>query len=748
MIVATFSAPQNRKNRRSEERGAILIMTSLVMLLLLFIAAFATDLGAWYRQGQAQQQAADVSALNGVQAYNRGATDWLLSQGVATWDDPAIADLMLREDGELVAMTQAVNTILGLLETSGLSFNNAVPIEDFLTPQPNTADPSGDPTVVSQFTVTADDGNTVVTITRSVRLQNGMTVSSIGVSIAADGEQFLTSLLRDAPQIARTGDAALSNCGATCNDQFQIAPPFAGFNASGEGDGFNPLPFNKDGVSFNGFEEFWAINHHVSHGGGTTSEGRIICMIAATQEPCLGFNGADGIHFDLGTIYPTLQTPNRAEQFINSETGIILFTARDSAQNMSGIACWDAAARDWCGTRFVPLFNATRDNSSRRANWVNITGPYVNGTDAYAIAQDGSFACASLNADSSLDGTRCGADDTAAADHPNIPGINNRNFYISHAEIVGDRLITRYGTTNNRNVVACVNLTDNTQPCSGFAGRVELSVPYAADGTITFQARADDGSVLGVCALRTRNTGDDNHDCVDHTDGSTFTLGTNTANGTTFDAMVRSMSNSWAGDAFYFGTNGLNRTFFAGGNSNRVGCWDWSNDDNCGGTLTTDTAFTGSTTNTISPYGFAAASNGCVIGLSHRSVFFTFNPANLQACVDTRVETELTPCICQDGSTRWGEVQVPSSLTALVSRAQATLRDPVTGTVYVDGTTPAGDVLANNGLIDLSHVPNSVDRLSLILEVDTIIDPLTNDPAWQSPLDVDIALTIQPTLLN
>ncbi len=57
------------------------------MVLILMIAAFATDLGAWYRQGQQQQRAADLGSLNGVNAYDAALKAYFTSQGASGWGD-------------------------------------------------------------------------------------------------------------------------------------------------------------------------------------------------------------------------------------------------------------------------------------------------------------------------------------------------------------------------------------------------------------------------------------------------------------------------------------------------------------------------------------------------------------------------------------------------------------------------------------------------------------------------------------
>lgn len=51
---------------RASERGYVAVMTGLLLLVLMGIAAFAVDVGFWYVVGQQEQRAADAAALAGV----------------------------------------------------------------------------------------------------------------------------------------------------------------------------------------------------------------------------------------------------------------------------------------------------------------------------------------------------------------------------------------------------------------------------------------------------------------------------------------------------------------------------------------------------------------------------------------------------------------------------------------------------------------------------------------------------------
>ena len=65
-----MTTPQARwatlRAERSSEGGYVAVMTGLLLLVLMGVAAFAVDVGFWYVVGQQEQRAADAAALAGV----------------------------------------------------------------------------------------------------------------------------------------------------------------------------------------------------------------------------------------------------------------------------------------------------------------------------------------------------------------------------------------------------------------------------------------------------------------------------------------------------------------------------------------------------------------------------------------------------------------------------------------------------------------------------------------------------------
>ena len=103
---------------------------------------------------------------------------------------------------------------------------------------------------------------------------------------------------------------------------------------------------------------------------------------------------------------------------------------------------------------------------------------------------------------------------------------------------------------------------------------------------------------------------------------------------------------NWGGDTIEWQGR---RTFFAGGQSDLVGCWNWETNSTCtdgvgsphvengGAYLSVDSAFTG--TLNANPYGFEQISDRCILGLGHESIFYSFDPCLLYTSPSPRDAT-------------------------------------------------------------------------------------------------------------
>jgi len=697
----------NHKSEHSE-RGALLILTALAMLIILMIAAFATDLGAWYRQGQEQQRAADVSSLNGVQTYeaSRKAN---MPAGAGWWDD--IASSTDRQTVETAAFKDAVNAIRGVLASSGVVISTE-PVWNIQAPNPPIY------TNRSIATMTADDG-TVVVVERT-------TDNQIVVTVTQAGEQYFSAMLGANPTIVRQSTGTLSNCGATCNVQIVLDPPFAGFSASGNGDGYTPLvrrDSNGHGI------EAWAVNHHITQSTGTGGEvGRLVCMDMTTGNFCSNPPGAASgpgtgqYYFDGNPTGHFFETGNRNNDYLHQANGKIYFATRKRESNDSGLACFDAVAKDWCSTPFRKLFD---DNNNGGAARINVTGPWFYNNQLYVISITGVVKCVKLDM-----GT-CGSWNSDA--HDNITSDLHASTHLVHGEFDDNtnRLYFAHHNAGGESRVHCFDM-GTKNGCAGWGGTTH-SIAWGAGGDTDFRFthfKYDPSShqPTGICVSSPKGT----------IRNACFGL-SSPGTPTTITSMSTAMNNmnvdssSWGGDALTWEGK---VTFFGGGNSNRTACYDWRSGSSCG--------FIQHATDNVRPYSFTMVTPECVMGLGHDSEFFSFNPEGMGKCVDTELTTNIIPCDCAGGGERYGIVYFPQSLLDKVTLMQASVFES-------DGVTPIPnatniDLLANGGELNLSEAPDTEPFLVLNLVVNARIDPSTGDPMWTNQEFIDLELLVQATL--
>ena len=742
--MALLTKLQKRIAPAERERGAVLVLTALVMLLLLFIAAFATDLGAWYRQGQEQQRAADVGALNGIQAYDRGVKAYFatvqVSPGIEarSWEDLRDFDnlngTMHVLNAEEAGLAEAAETIIGLLETSGLSFSN-----------PGVPSLAADPldfNDVSTWTIVADDLTEVV-ITRSF-VQTGVEsdgvtpvwARAIDVSITAPGEQYFSNILRDAPDIDRTASSVLSNCGAVCQREITILPPFTGFDADGSGDGYTPLlHWNDDGT----LAEVWAVNHHVWDGW----EGDILCRDAATKTSCGTFALSD---YETG-LHPI--------ELLSESQKKIYTPATDRATQRAGILCFDVVAKNFCSTPFIGLWD-THDVINGWPEWgTPTTGVFEYNNRLWVSSDHATIACVNYNM------TSCGEWNTAASAHGTVATENDGVNRTAWGGLEGSELFLIHRGTAGQPLFHCFDLADQ-QSCNGWGNTViGFGTDWDQNETVGF-FRYDGTSAtpFAFCLAQTRS--EDRSACRNLTNGSGAGAVPN------INPALADVGNNWVGSAFSWQGQ---RTFFAGGRSDAIGCFDWTTGLECVGNVDLEQARPGNNrvgapgprtgSEEVEPYAFAQVTDNCLIGLGDQSFFFSFNPGTLDACVETSVTATITPCDCSDGNgTRWGEIRLPDRLlnetTMLVGTVSATENGPpIAGIDAVDLHTTGTD-----GLLDLTNIMDSdivettvedgetVPVVYLTLELDSAIDPLTGQAEFSQPVTANLEIVVQPTLTS
>jgi len=182
------------------ERGYILIQATLVLTVLMIMAAFALDLGLWYNTGSREQRAADLGAL------------------------PAVSEL---------TRVEATTGSRSAAELAGTSVAREIATQNGFDP----ADP--DVSVGVTFSVNAfggDEAQVEITETDLTTIFAGLVVDQVDAS--------------------RTASAALNSCGAVCAPSVLIPPGITTLvNAGTGGDGYEPTVAGT---------KIFNIFHHIS----------------------------------------------------------------------------------------------------------------------------------------------------------------------------------------------------------------------------------------------------------------------------------------------------------------------------------------------------------------------------------------------------------------------------------------------------------------------------------------------------
>lgn len=715
----------NARSPRSE-RGAILILTAVVMIVLLLIAAFAVDLGAWYRQGQEQQRAADIGSLNGIQGYDEALDAEFAAKSATSFDE--LANDVEREDAERAAMLAALDAITGSLAAGGINVSS--------TPTLLVGVPPAD----SVATVTADDG-TVITITR--------TDGSIVVSTSRTGDQYFSNFVRDAPEITRSGTAKISSCNAICERDIELTPPFQGFDAAGSGDGYRPLVDRDNG-------RVWLINHLWDARDYAAFDyfSDVVCMDIEQQAICNDWQPLSKQFY--GNMMPDevidhgrsrLYYPGMG-QSVTPVNGRMLGTCDDyniATDCEFFIACVDTANRGHCPPTKIS------DGA-----WGG--GPWMVNDNLFAVDGDGYMYCIEPDligtANPWCAGYGANGRTTAAVGNV-VAGTSDRSLILGATLGSQDHKLIIYHANSNK--FHCWNTLSHSD-CFGAvdAGFDERSTSKAAS---RFYRYNTSGDKVGWCLTRSGHldystTGPVRHTCV------------NESGVVNSNDPIPNLSNSQSGRTWnqfhtWHGENGEARMFFSNyspvyndaADSGVISCYDWTTQNMCS-IPTTDAG------SDFDFYSFAEFSEDCLVAVGDVSKFYTFSPLTGEICTSSSVETAIQPCDCNDGSDekRWGVLGLPLSFLEVLDSAHAFILDPTDGDKIInpeDGsksnTAPSVDHafahdLIGEGPLDLSGLNSTYDHpLSLVI----IVDGKINDDGtlkWQQPMSASYSLIVQPTL--
>lgn len=692
------------------ERGSIIVLTAMVMLVMLMIAAFATDVGAWYRQGQEQQRSADLASLNGVQGYEneRKAQFNAISTPatpVASWSDiDGPGNATLRESIDHASLEAAVNAIIDVLKSEGhpttqvAGTNPSYQHPSGSDPYPSDASGNPIPANSSSATFVTNDGITVV-VTRTSDL-------TISVSVTQPGTQYFSSIISASPNIERVSESKFSNCNADCSRDIELSPPFAGFQATGSGDGFRPLIGNNGRI--------WTVNHH---------GGDIVCMDSNTLAECSGWSPLDVDDAD------NLQTARKPHDVIDNDRNQIYYTADNDSTDEWGIACVDTVVRRHCpGEEFTPLHDFTDGGGS--VSYITGSGVFRVGTypndRLYAMGQNGIMHCMLPSALGVSPTVECPG-------YPKTTSIYGRSWLPDLDDdahtLLGEQIGTKIyfyhdakGSSSPYGAFTCWNTVTNNE-CWNYTA----TPTYTSGRGIFFIAYDTAGNPEGFCYAKEASPSVDlTHTCARLSNGALFT------------SNIPNLISAIKPTRGYIYGEGLSidgeRTIFGirGSGYGEVYCYSWATQSSCG-------VLTGAE----EIYGMAKLSDDCIIGVGHSSRFVSINPVTMTSCTGTTVNTQIYPCPCGDGLTsRYGTLDLPQELKDVLVSAHARVTDP-SGTVP-DLVHP--DLLTSP--MELSQFDGLPGPLTLEITVNSKVDAATGDLLWTQTYFANLALTVQPTLIG
>ena len=274
-----ISEPASSAGHNSE-RGAVMFLLVAAVMVVLLGGAIAVDLSIRSTRGQQLQNAADAAALAGVQAYRQSDGDAGIAQN-------AVAEL-LRQNG---------------IGTDGTTTFNVV------------------------FPEGVNETEVVVTVTDTSpgTLMDGVTGSSSGVT--------------------REATARFESCQADCTVNVVIPSPFRSVDAEGQGDGYKPIAVDN---------ELYSLNHNSSYGA-------IVCIDRDTANDddingiCEGWSDPDRPAYAGGAY--TQRNPEMPHAAVAGSK--IYWTASDSSGTK--LFCFETATA-------TPCSSATLINTRSRAS--------------------------------------------------------------------------------------------------------------------------------------------------------------------------------------------------------------------------------------------------------------------------------------------------------------------------------------------------------------------------------------------
>jgi len=520
-----------------------------------------------------------------------------------------------------------------------------------------------------------------------------------------DVRQFLSKIIIDKVDVQREATATTTDCPGCTND-ITLSPTQFNLPDRGNGDGFGPTIVNH-----NGELKVFALNHHEpsnqylqaplngqprEYRGAPNTRPQLVCVSMVTTDFCPGYparlNTSTSDATDLAWYAPNEQIwytavrPNysnsssarRENQLGNATTSI-------------GFGCVNASTGTDCTTGgfhlattapFGPTFqeggHAAPGDYSDFATQIKMIDDKLYIIDhefnVHCFDPAANTNCASYpKAPSAWSNAR--ANSVQGNSATTSAGLYDHLFYseVSGGKIyaISKRDVSGAILTGDFYLICFDPATGNS--CSGFGSTIRT----VSGGLQSLYSNLGDD---GVCLFGNFTTS-----CIDESGnasnpGIESHLPNQNDRNTTKPTRI--------GDRLYVGAPWISRTY----------CVNLATRTSCGNI--TDNQ----------PYSYEQVpGQNCIASLGHASElnFFDFD---LQPCSPQGNFTTIDPCTCTDGSEQWGSITFESSFIAMFDEFLVTIAEnEENGPVFIDSL----DLVASNGQIDLSNIPDTVDSLKM-----------------------------------
>lgn len=274
-----LSVRARRRDRKRSERGAVTFLVAITVLILMLAGAIAVDLSATATRGQSLQNAVDSAALAGVQAFRQ-------SMG---------SDLVADQADEDAAIA-AVNALLTQNGIEGLTAEVTFP----------------DQTNFTEVRVSLRDPDTGL---------------------------LLSGFTKIGGEVERNATARFEACQDGCVQDILIPPPFKGVDATGDGDGYKPIPVRN---------RLYSINHNsgLQSNGQTRGNRQITCVDRITEDHCWEEGPAR-------PAYPAGFVPDATPEMPHAGVWDNVIYWVSSTQNGTYLFCFDTNSDTPCSTPYL-----------------------------------------------------------------------------------------------------------------------------------------------------------------------------------------------------------------------------------------------------------------------------------------------------------------------------------------------------------------------------------------------------------